>query len=100
VPARLFCETCHKEVSAAHRLPEGHWLHRVTLAPVSILDRPKFTEGDMKMLAKKAPVKRPPKDVQDVKVPPKATKGSAKESPAERRKRLKDLAEERARGRR
>jgi hypothetical protein len=89
VVARLHCETCGREVWAAHRIPETNWLRRVTLLPVALLDSldSKFTRS-YEMPKAKTTTKRPPKDT---KVPPKAAKAAAKETPKER---LQRLAEE------
>jgi hypothetical protein len=39
---RMYCETCCREVIAAHRTPEALWLHRVTLALPSLLEGEKM----------------------------------------------------------
>jgi hypothetical protein len=90
VPVRLYCTICCREVGPAHRVSEAQWLHQVILAPVSILDRPKLTEGvnEMPKTKKAAPKGK----VIAGKAPPKgATKAAAKETAKER---LERLAEE------
>jgi hypothetical protein len=71
VIARVYCETCCREVSAAHRLPETNWLHRVSLLLEGAQHRPKFTEGVNTMPKAKTPIKRPPK----------SSKAAVKETP-------------------
>jgi hypothetical protein len=99
VAARLYCETCVREVWAAHRISEPLWLHRVTLLPVALLDgaqhnpTSKLTRS-YEMPTKKSLVKRPPKDT---KVPPKATKAAVKETPKERMQRLAEEKKAKAR---
>jgi len=99
VAVPLFCETCGKQVSAVHRVPEWAWLHRVIIALPKQREEPsspngKFSadgKGDMTMPNAKAM----PKKV--VKGKPPVARGKAppvKETAAERRKR--ELAEERA----
>jgi hypothetical protein len=102
VPARVFCETCQREVGAGHRLPEQHWLHRTTLLPVWMMEGAHnglgaksiegvntMAKGKAKSTAKKAVAK-------STKVPPKAVGKAAavKETPVERRKR--EMLEEKA----
>jgi hypothetical protein len=44
--APLYCETCRREVGAAHRTPEALWLHRVTLAPTPSLEEERRYQPD------------------------------------------------------
>jgi hypothetical protein len=86
---RLYCQTCCKEVGAAHRAPEPQWLHRTILWLDQEKERFKFQKEEPQMpKAKttskgKVPMKKAP-----MKSPARGAKAPVGESAAERRLRL------------